>query len=112
MSDPVKLISDAVDLLHDELLDFCQSLVRIPSLPGEEQKAQAFVASKLRELNLEVDTVRSIFDELKDHPAFCDDGIAFDERINVIGRWRGNGDDGRSLILNGHIDVVPVGKLE
>jgi acetylornithine deacetylase len=106
------VISNAVDRWRDELVGFCQSLVRIPSLPGEEQKAQSVVAAKLQELNLEVDVVRSIFDELKDHPAFCDDGIAFDERINVVGRWRGNGDDGRSLILNGHIDVVPVGKLE
>ena len=115
MSNPANVISNAVDVLRDELIGFCQSLVRIPSLPGEEQKAQMFVASKLRELNLEVDTVRSVFDELKDHPAFCDDGISFDERINVFGRWRGNGDgrDGaRSLILNGHCDVVPVGKLE
>jgi len=30
-----------------------------------------FVASKLRELNLEVDIPRSVF-ELKDHTAFCD----------------------------------------
>ncbi len=87
--DPAKLISAAVDLLRDELISFCQSLVQIPSLPGEEQKAQLFVAAKLRELNLEVDTVRSRLDELKDHPAFCDDGISFEERINVIGRWRG-----------------------
>jgi len=80
MSNPEELISNAVELLRDELISFCQSLVQIPSLPGEEQKAQLFVASKLRELNLEVDIVRSIFDELKDHPAFCDDGISFDER--------------------------------
>jgi acetylornithine deacetylase len=118
MSDPAKQISEAADLLRDELFGFCQSLVQIPSLPGEEQKAQLFVASKLRELNLEVETVRSIFDELKDHPAFCDDGVSFDDRINVVGRWRGfppeqgNGDRTLSLILNGHVDVVPVGKQE
>lgn len=115
MSNPAEVISNAVDQLRDELVGFCQSLVRIPSLPGEEQNVQTAVASKLRELQLEVDVVRSNFDELKDHPAFCDDGIAFDERINVVGRWHGAGDSNggaRSLILNGHVDVVPVGKLE
>lgn len=115
MSNPVELISNTVDQLRDELVGFCQSLVQIPSLPGEEQAVQSSVATKLRELNLEVDTLRSVFDELKDHPAFCDDGIAFDDRINVVGRWRGVGDgnhNARSLILNGHVDVVPVGKLE
>src|SRR5262249_7112870 len=88
----VKLISNEVDHLCDESFGCCQSLVQIPSLPGEEQKVQASVATKLRELDLEVDILRSNFDELKDHPAFCDDGIAFDERINVVGRWHGVGD--------------------
>jgi len=114
MSHPVKLISSAVDRLRDELVGFCQKFVQIPSLPGEEQQAQMFVASKLIELGLEVDTIHSHFDELKNHPAFCDDGIPFDERINVVGRWRpGTQNNGhtnaRSLILNGHVDVVPVG---
>ena len=112
MRDPVKLISSAVDHLRDELIGFCQKFVQIPSLPGEEQEAQMFVAAKLKELSLEVNTVRSDFDELKDHPAFCDDGIPFDERINVFGRWhptRHNTEHARSLILNGHVDVVPVG---
>ena len=109
------LISSAVDHLRDELVGFCQRFVQIPSLPGEEQEAQLFVSAKLRELNLEVDTVHSNLDELKNHPAFCDDGIPFDERINVVGRWRpsrrSNG-KARSLILNGHVDVVPVGNQQ
>ena len=113
MSHQAKLISSAVDLLRDELIGFCQRFVRIPSLPGEEQEAQSFVATKLKELSLEVDTVHSHFEELKNHPAFCDDGIPFDQRINVVGRWRpaaqSNGNNARSLILNGHVDVVPVG---
>jgi acetylornithine deacetylase len=115
MRDPVEPISSAVDLLRDELVSFCRRFVQIPSLPGEEQQAQLFVAEKLRELNLEVNTVRSDFDELKNHPAFCDDGISFDERINVIGRWhatKGNAEHARSLILNGHVDVVPVGNQQ
>jgi acetylornithine deacetylase len=121
MCDPPKVISTSVDLLRDELFGFCQSFVQIPSLPGEEQKAQAFLAAKLKEENLEVDIFHSKLDEVKDHPAFCDDGISFDERINVVGRWRGsavaegneNGSGNvRSLILNGHVDVVPVGNQE
>lgn len=110
-----KQISDAVDQLQDELFGFCQSLVRIPSLPGEEREAQLFIASKLEEVNLQVDILRSNRDELEDHPAFCDDGVSFADRINVIGRWSGvnsDADNSRSLILNGHVDVVPVGNLD
>lgn len=118
-NDPVQAILRAVDSLEYRLIKFCQNLVRIPSLPGQEQDAQAFVAAKLQTLGLAVDIVQSNFEELKDHPAFCDDGVPFRNRINVVGRWPGiatkqnNGNDEsqgkRSLILNGHIDVVPVG---
>ncbi len=112
-SDLVVSIGSRVDALRRELVVFLQKLVQLPSLPGYEQKAQYFVADKLRSLGLVVDVVSSELDELKDHPAFCDDGVPFRERLNVIGRWRGSGKPGespsRSLILNGHIDVVPTG---
>jgi acetylornithine deacetylase len=59
---------------------------------------------------LEVSILPSRFDELRQHPAFGNDGFSPDERINVVGRWRGSQPGlGRSLILNGHVDVVPPG---
>ena len=65
---------------------------------------------------LQVDILRSNRDDLEDHPAFCDDGVSFADRINVIGRWCGGNEgvngNARSLILNGHVDVVPVGNLD
>ena len=48
------------------------------------------------------------FESIKNHPAFCDDGFSPDSRVNVIGQWK-NGDAAKSLILNGHVDVVPTG---
>jgi acetylornithine deacetylase len=107
-------IAAAVDALCGELIAFLQTLVRTPSLPGQEQRAQQLVADKLRALGLGVDVVSSELDDLKNHPAFCDDGVPFRERLNVIGRWRGSGEaqssaNPRSLILNGHMDVVPTG---
>jgi acetylornithine deacetylase len=111
-SDLVGNIGSHVASLRRELIVFLQKLVQLPSLPGYEQKAQHFVADKLRSLGLAVDVVSSEFDELKDHPAFCDDGVPFRERLNVVGCWRGSGPipksaAPRSLILNGHMDVVP-----
>jgi acetylornithine deacetylase len=111
-SDLAGNIASHVGSLRRELIVFLQKLVQLPSLPGYEQKAQHFGADKLRSLGLAVDVVSSEFDELKDHPAFCDDGVPFRERLNVIGRWRGSGHspkstESRSLILNGHMDVVP-----
>jgi acetylornithine deacetylase len=113
-ADVVSKIGGRVDALRRELVVFLQKLVQLPSLPGYEQKAQYFIADKLRSLGLVVDVVASELDELKDHPAFCDDGVPFRERLNVVGRWRGSrklpkSGTPRSLILNGHIDVVPTG---
>jgi acetylornithine deacetylase len=103
-------VEDAVDALRPELIDFARSLVRIPSVSGSEQTAQRAIAAKYESLGLSVDIVPSVREELESHPAFCDDAIPFVDRLNVVARWRGTG-GGRSLILNGHMDVVPPGDL-
>jgi acetylornithine deacetylase len=114
MRDLVQNIASAVESLRRELTEFLQTLVQFPSLPGREQAAQAFVADKLRSLGLAVDVVPSELKEVRDHPAFSDDGVPFRERLNVVGRWPGTGRRSdstvpRSIILNGHMDVVPAG---
>jgi acetylornithine deacetylase len=114
MPDLAPTIAAHVDALRRDLITFLQKLVQLPSLPGHEQKAQHFVADKLRSLGLAVDVIPSELDDLKHHQAFCDDGVPFRERLNVVGRWLGSGRTPnppapRSLILNGHMDVVPTG---
>ena len=101
-------IDKTVENLRKPLVDFVQQTVRTPSLPDEEHAVQELVANKLKTLETEVDVFPCQFEQLKDHPAFCDDGFSPHKRIDVVGRWRGNG-SGRSLILNGHVDVVPTG---
>jgi acetylornithine deacetylase len=101
----------AVGESEPELVAFTQELVRRPSLPDGEAPAQELVAEQLGRLGLDVDVLPCRFDELRHHPAFTDDGFSPDGRVDVIGRWAGTGDagGGRSLVLNGHIDVVPEG---
>lgn len=101
-------IDAAVDALRPELIEFARSLVRIPSVSGSEQEAQRAIAAKYESLGLATDIVPSLREELEPHPAFSDDSIPFVDRLNVVGRWQGKG-AGRSLILNGHMDVVPPG---
>lgn len=108
-------VAQVVDTLAGEITTFLQDFVRIPSLSGEEGAAQEFVAEKLKALGLTVDVVRAPVDRIKAHPAFCDDGFPLETRLNVIGRWAGRGaagGTGDSLILNGHVDVVPPGREE
>jgi len=103
-------VDDAVDALAPELIEFARSLVRIPSVSGSEQAAQRAMAAKYESFGLETEIVPSVREEIESHPAFCDDAIPFVDRLNVIGRWRGTG-GGRSLLVNGHMDVVPPGDL-
>jgi len=110
MSDQPQNISAKLDRLRPELTAFLARLVQFPSLPGHEQDAQHFYAGKLRSLGLETEVVPSVRKDLEKHPAFCDDGVPFKDRLNVVGRWGGSGrKPGRTLILNGHMDVVPTG---
>lgn len=105
-------IVEAVEAARQDLVAFVQSMVRTASLPDHEHDVQNLVVRRLQSMGLEVEIVPSNFEDLREHPAFGDDGFSPSERINVIGRWPGTQrGEGRSLILNGHVDVVPVGDL-
>ena len=45
-------------------------------------------------------------DELKKHPAYVSVERGYKNRPNVVGIYKGAG-QGRSLLLNGHVDVIP-----
>jgi acetylornithine deacetylase len=115
MSLPIEHLPDiasAVEAASADLTSFLQTMVQTPSLPDHEQAVQDHIAQKLQSLGLEVDIVPSRFEELCQHPAFGDDGFSAYTRVNVVGRWRGTqAGKGHSLILNGHVDVVPTGDL-
>jgi acetylornithine deacetylase len=95
---------------REELIGFASRAVQAASLPDQEQAVQDLIAGRLRDLGLEVTMLPVHFDRLRAHPAFGDDGFSPDTRVDVIGRWRGSG-TGRSLVLNGHVDVVAPGDL-
>lgn len=98
--------------IGEEAVAGLQALVRIPSVTGDEATAQQWMADVLTAEGLEVDVWCPTLADLEGHPAFTN--IANRDtagRPNVVGRWRGTG-GGRSLILNGHIDVVDPGARE
>lgn len=97
------------ELKHDAVA-LLQRLVQIPSVTGDESEVQTVLASHLKRMGLEVDSWRPLRAELESHPAFSDDGLPLGERPVIVARWRGTDPSMRSLILNGHVDVVPVGE--
>lgn len=84
-----KRLIEAVD--QDALIAACQTITRIPSETGEEQKVAEALLGMMNNLG---------FDEAE-----------IDEKGNVVGRIKGAG-TGPSVMLNGHIDHVPTGDME
>ncbi len=85
-----------------------QLLVRENSTRGKESSTQAIVIEKCRQLGLTLDIWEIGGDVLKNHPAYCCDRHSFEGNPNLVAVLKGAG-GGRSIILNGHIDVVPIG---
>jgi acetylornithine deacetylase len=98
-------VVEAIDA--DGLVAAVQGLVRIPSWGGHETPAQEFMAGLLAGAGLEVDRWDIDLEALARHPAYCAE-IARERALGVVGSLAGRG-AGRSLILNGHVDVVPPG---
>jgi len=105
-------IQKAVDDGFDDQVAFTAELTRVPSLRGQEAPAQDIMARALATRGLAVDRWRIEVDDIKDLPGFSPVAVSYADAWNVVGAHRPRQPKGRSLILNGHIDVVPTGPLD
>ncbi len=113
MSETLKTdILHAVDTLFDAETEFLAELTSHPSTRGQEQSAQDFMAAALRTRKYDVDRWQINVADIAHLPGFSPVIGDYDDAVNVVGSHRSRTGKGRSLILNGHIDVVPVGPLE
>ncbi len=112
MTDPNrKKILDKVDASQDHAIKFLQDMVAIPSVTGDEAAIQKHMSGELMKIGLEVDMWDTDWEELKKHPGYRPVDRGYEGRPNIVATLKGTG-GGRSLILNGHTDVIPVGKGE
>ena len=102
-------ILDAVDDGFTAQTHFTSELTRLPSLRGQEATAQDFMAGAYRERGYAVDRFKVELDEIEHLPGFSPVTISYENAWNVVAAHRSANPTGRSLILNGHIDVVPTG---
>ena len=105
MNEVEKQVLQAIDF--EGMLEYLCDLIAVRSLVGDETAGQEHVAAQMERCGLEVDLWELDFDELSQHPAFSIE----EERERGLGVVGVVGEDagGRSLILNGHVDVVPAG---
>ncbi|MCC5822310.1 MAG: ArgE/DapE family deacylase [Phycisphaerales bacterium] len=97
---------EAID--HDALLERLGAMIAVESVSGEETAAQRTMAGFMRSIGMEVDEWDIDMDTLRVHPSYTAE-IERDHAVGVVGR-HGSG-QGPTLVLNGHVDVVPAGDL-
>ncbi|SMX89596.1 ArgE/DapE family deacylase [Brevibacterium antiquum] len=105
----IQRILAAVDAGFDNQLAATAELVNSPSRREHEEPAQDLIESHLQNLDLGIDRWTIDSPELKAHPGFGPSTVDYTGMTNIVGTYQPAQDDGRSLILNGHIDVVPQG---
>ena len=104
-------IKAAVERLSGEAVRILSDLVRFRSLTGtpEELKAQEYVEALLRDWGFQIKRIAIPPAKLEGHPGYSPVDWQYpSERVNVVGSWVPRALTGRSLAINGHIDVVPV----
>ncbi len=109
--DSRKQVLNWVEQNRNTIVGFLQALIRIPSVTGEEGPIQEFIAGRLKDMGLSVDVFEPDLASLRKHPAFVEVSRGYEGRPNVVGILRGQG-GGKSLLFNGHVDVIPAGAPE
>jgi acetylornithine deacetylase len=106
-------VIEQVDADREAMLGLLSAMVRVPSVSGsdEENSAQAELAAVLDSSGLEVDHWQVPLDATLADPGFPGAEVARSEAWGLVARLPGRG-EGASLMLNGHIDVVPAGPSE
>jgi acetylornithine deacetylase len=105
-------VLDEVSAGTTEMVALLAGLVATPSVSGTdaEHEIQSRLAAELAAEGLDVDHWRLPLDELLAEPDFPGVEVERSEAWGLVGRLAGDGSgEGATLMLNGHVDVVPPG---
>lgn len=102
----------AVDAAFDAQIEFTRELIRHQSLRGDEESVQDLMQHAMEQRGLVIDRWELDPTELSEHVGAGAIAISYEGMTNLVGTYTPETVTGRSLILNGHVDVVPTGPLE
>ena len=108
-------ISAAVDANWDAEIGWLETLVAFPSLRGQESPCQDWIARELSSRGLSVDRYTLADVGMAHLPGFSPVmDTDYTKAVQVVASLRAPQDhtNGRSLILQGHVDVVPTGPVD
>jgi acetylornithine deacetylase len=115
-----ELIRAAAEKNRDYLVRLIREMVQFGSYSGEALEIQRYIKRELAALGMEARLIKVDPERLKQYKGFADDGFSYDRRYSLVGIRKGSaasdgsGCDraaGRSMLLNGHVDIVPPGDL-
>ncbi len=98
---------DAVAAEAGWMEDLLARLVEAPTILGEEEAGQRIMEEALAGCDLKVRSVPLDPDALRAAEGASPFSWDVSGKRNIVADWPAGGRGGRSLILNGHIDVVP-----
>ncbi|MEZ5774698.1 MAG: ArgE/DapE family deacylase [Hyphomicrobiaceae bacterium] len=105
-------ILQAVDAGFERQVAFTADLVRCPSTRGAEHTVQDLMARAMRARGLATDLFQMDDEAILAHPGGSRISASHSRAPIVVGIHRPRQEAGRSLILQGHVDVVPAGPAE
>ena len=100
-------VTAQIDRNWDREVEFLRGMVRRPSTLGNEAHVQRFIAEELRGMGLEPDVWEIDHAEIARLPGYSPVEWSYAGRPNVAAVLKSSSSGGRSLVLNGHVDVVP-----
>lgn len=106
-----RILAEVASGFSDQLA-FLEEAVRCPSVRGSEQTVQDLMHDAMQARGYDVDRWKVNPDDIRHHEGFSNVAVSYENAWNVVGTHRPSQETGRSLILNGHIDVVPTGPLD
>lgn len=112
MPDPalIERLRAAVDANWDKQIVWLQNLVRFPSVRGKEGPCQDWIAREFAARGWSVDRYTLSEVAMEHLPGFSPVmDTDYQQAVQVVATVRAPEQRGRSLILQGHVDVVPAG---
>jgi acetylornithine deacetylase len=104
-------VADALAAVDESaLVALVQDLVAVPTVTGSaaESEGQHRLESRLRAAGLDTDLWSIDLPSTTADPEFPGMEAPREEGWGLVGSWSGSG-DGPTVVLNGHLDVVPTG---
>ena len=97
-------LDGAIEARADRAVAFLERLVAAPSTVGHERPAQQLVTEELERLGFTVSEI-TVPDDIGEDPTAGVPQTDYRGRTDVLGTM--GPPEGRSLLVNGHVDVVP-----